>query len=163
MRVRAVVGILVGAVINAALIANTALAFRDIDKDIKNVTPAEPARPPPEEIITKEIVNYRADDLRDPFEGYKEQKVAGDQPATAESALPSLAVKGVVWGSDTPQAIINNQVVKVGEIISGVKVVSIEREGIKVLYQGRPYELITPAVALLKSMEQEPGGKNEKK
>ena len=50
--------------------------------------------------------------------------------------LSSLVVSGLIWNSDRPQAIINNQVVDVGDEISGFKIKAIKKTGIKVEYNG---------------------------
>ena len=39
-------------------------------------------------------------------------------------------VNGVVWNTTRPQAIINNQVVNIGDIVNGAKIVSIQKTGI---------------------------------
>lgn len=59
-------------------------------------------------------------------------------PVTLEEKnLPSLKVTGLVWNSKRPQAIINGQVVGVGETIGEVKIVSIRPDGVDVLYQDK--------------------------
>ena len=55
--------------------------------------------------------------------------------------LAHLQVQGIVWGTEMPQAIINNTVVRVGEIIGEVEILDIRKEGVYVLYQGGQYIL----------------------
>ena len=48
----------------------------------------------------------------------------------------NLKLKGIVWGEGKSQAIINDQVVSVGDVIKEAKVVSITRKGVWIVYQG---------------------------
>ncbi len=50
--------------------------------------------------------------------------------------LPPLTITGVVWNTDTPQAIINHQVVSIGDTIDNIKITAIAKAGIKVTYLG---------------------------
>ena len=54
-----------------------------------------------------------------------------------EVPLPKLTVTGVIWNSKRPQAIINQNVVDVGDDIEGVKIMGIRKTAIDVLFQGR--------------------------
>ena len=87
-------------------------------------------------------VRYTSQDLRDPFQSPFEM---GESPTEGPAVgLPQLTVQGMVWGSKMPQAIINNTVVKVGEVIEGAEILDIRKEGVYVLYQGRQY-ILRPA------------------
>ena len=44
-----------------------------------------------------------------------------------------LQITGLVWNTERPQAIVNSQVVSVGDTIGGNKIIAIRREGIEVL------------------------------
>ena len=84
-------------------------------------------------------VKYTGDKFRDPFESYLVQ-------FSQEKEIPSqefekLQVKGVIWGSDRPLAIINNKVYKVGDSILGAKIVEINKRGILLDYKGKVYIL----------------------
>ncbi len=57
-------------------------------------------------------------------------------PAPAEP-LPNLNILGLIWDTDRPQAIINGQIVGIGDVVSEVKIIDIQKTGIKVLFQGR--------------------------
>jgi hypothetical protein len=143
--------------------SEVAFALRDINKDTQEVERQVLAPPEPAAVIIKPTFEYTAEELRDPFEGIKEQgdEAAGRQDVPA-SPLPPLIVKGVVWGSETSQAIINDQVVRPGDTIGEVRIISIDKEGVKVLHQGCPYELSAPAGALFKRIEEKTGGNDEK-
>lgn len=114
-------------------------------------------------------VEYQAGDLRDPFKGHdkeeKEQEIEEPQEAPQEPTepLPSLTIQGIVWGGSIPQAIINDKIVKVGDMIGSSKIIKIDKDGITLLYEGRQYNLSSPAAASLQSLQkQKPKeGKNE--
>ena len=55
------------------------------------------------------------------------------------SSLPSsLTIQGLVWGGPRPQAIINGRVYSVGDTVSGGKIISINRDGVRLDYDGVP-------------------------
>jgi hypothetical protein len=56
--------------------------------------------------------------------------------------IPELVITGVVWNSARPQAIINGEVVDVGQTINGVQILNIEKSGIKVLWHNAIATLI---------------------
>ncbi len=63
----------------------------------------------------------------------------------ADVELPSLAVEGVLWGSQMPQAIIEGEVYRVGDRLRGVgidaEVSRIEKSKVFINYGGRTHEL----------------------
>ena len=52
---------------------------------------------------------------------------------------PELKVSGVVWEGDSPQAIINDRVVGVGDTVKDAKVVAIRRSEVEVGVQGKNF------------------------
>lgn len=95
-------------------------------------------------------VEYKAQNLRDPFQSplKKEAETITEViPEAPPPDLSSLTVQGIVWGGKMPQAIINNKVVKVGDTIEGMRIVSIDKEGITVSQGNRNYNLSSPAAA----------------
>jgi hypothetical protein len=115
-----------------------------------------------ESSITRPPVQYRASDLRDPFDNNLPKKagVTGD----TKSGPPALTVSGVLWGGSIPQAIINDKVVKVGDKIEKAEVISISKEGVSVLYGEQEYTINSPAVTAVKETKKDEakGGKDEK-
>lgn len=102
----------------------------------------------------REGVAYTAGGLRDPFKWLITGQLAADERGQGETVIavrqaqppPPLTVQGVIWGGVLPQAIVNNQVVKADDVIEGgVKIINIAREGIKIFFDGRQYNLIAPA------------------
>ncbi|HBO97724.1 MAG TPA: hypothetical protein DE315_06845 [Candidatus Omnitrophica bacterium] len=54
-----------------------------------------------------------------------------------EEPLPNMNISGLVWNTDRPQAIINGQITGIGDIISGVKIIDIQKTGITVLFRNK--------------------------
>jgi len=96
--------------------------------------------------ITRPTVEYKADDLEDPFkEPFSTSKPAGTDTFSnpMETSLPNFTVQGLIWGGDFPQAIINNKVLKVGDTIEDARIVSIDKAGVSLFYNERQYHLST--------------------
>ena len=92
---------------------------------------------------SQELIEYRAQDLRDPF-GYLisfEEEAEEEGPLDFEEGVevPTLSVEGMIWGGKIPLAIINEQVVGVGDTIEGFKVLKIEKQGVTLLRKGKAY------------------------
>lgn len=94
-------------------------------------------------------VEYTSSNLRDPFKSpfdMDRQIIPRDSgPAmelpTIKPVLSHLTVEGMLWGGKMPQAIINNQIVKPGDIIEGAEIVNVTKEGVQVLYKGFEYTI----------------------
>lgn len=135
---------------------------------LKEIDDLENEEQPPAiaiETIVRPKPEYKATGLRDPFqsqiyesEDWKATQKAADIKAAAEEEkpLPSLNVQGVIWGGNFPQAIINDKVVKVGDVVEGVSIVNIDKYGIEVFFENRKHILPSPAVGAVSSKE--PGG-----
>lgn len=80
---------------------------------------------------------------RDPFRGPLE-KEQDEEVVDASITLPSMTFQGMIWSSRRPQAIIDNSVYDVGDVIiigSGetadeVKIKGIDKKGIHLRYKG---------------------------
>ncbi|MFY9402231.1 MAG: hypothetical protein WAQ07_02330 [Candidatus Omnitrophota bacterium] len=94
-------------------------------------------------------IEYSADTLRNPFEQPlvltepEEDLSSKDKDIDIEKSVPNLVVQGLIWGSSLPQAIVNNKVVKVGDVIEGADIIDINKEGVIVLFAGTEYKLST--------------------
>jgi len=100
------------------------------------------------ETITRPKVDYNAESFRDPFQGVVIEEKAPEEAGMGmgrEIPLPALSIQGLIWGGKFPQAIINNKVVKAGDTIEGVRIISIEKEGVTAFYEGRQFMLPSPA------------------
>ena len=102
---------------------------------------------PPESIV-RPSVEYKAEGLRDPFKepgaGERRDNGVALEPVVS-AAPPALTVQGLIWGGNTPLAIINDSVVKVGNAIEGAKITGINKEGVTVLFEGVQNFLSSPA------------------
>ena len=112
-------------------------------KMIKELEKRENAPGP--ELILRPNVDYDAQDFRDPFsEPLPDAKKSAQVVEKAEPVTekpPVLTIQGLIWGGEISQAIVNNKVLKEGDSIEGAKVVSIRKNGITILYQGKEYEI----------------------
>ncbi len=120
------------------------LTVEQIDKGAQM---KEEKSPQPEIIRPK--LEYKAQGLKDPFQPLVQKNevvnVIAGTPENVQS-LPSLTLQGLVWGGDFPQAIINNRVVKIGDIIGEAEVADIGKEGVVVIYAKKKYKLAAPSV-----------------
>lgn len=102
-------------------------------------------------------VEYKGEGLPEPFQLLEEAlPMAGDGQEGIE--LPKLIIQGIVWGGASPQAIINNQIVKAGDTIEGARIESIAKEGLTVSFQGREFKLPSPASGNIKEAAEKPQG-----
>jgi len=96
----------------------------------------------PERSRGANTAEYKAEGLRDPFQGEKIEIKEPEAPGETKP-LPALKVQGIVWGGNSPQAIINNKVVGVGDTIEGVRITGINNSVVTVSFGNRPYNLST--------------------
>jgi hypothetical protein len=124
-------------------------AAQDFDM-IRNLGPQEQlkSKDNPEDFIVRPHIEYETKDLRDPFQSPEKKEDATEQISQEEDniqPLPSLTIQGIVWGGSLPQAIINNKVVKVGDMIEEARIISINKDGVTVFFGNREYNLSSPA------------------
>jgi len=145
----------------SGLFINHSFALHQESQEIKKLENLEKQKP--SEVIKVPIVEYKAGDLRDPFQKYLKKRISEVKPVEKASLpLPSLTVQGIIWGGDLPQAIINNKVVKKGDTIEGVRIVDINKNGVAIFFEGQQYNLSSPAKVNLQSLGQNPkGGEDE--
>jgi len=105
------------------------------------------------EEISRPTITYSSQGLRDPFKPLVIKEKEGDAKKSIQKEvpketrpLPEMKVQGLLWGGVFPQAIINNKVVKAGDMIGEVKVAEISKEGVTVIFSNMEYKLSSPAV-----------------
>ena len=91
--------------------------------------------------------------FKNPFKPLLPEKKKSEEPAANQTNLmesksqvvtqPKFTVTGLVWNSDRPQAIIDSKVVGIGDEIGGSKIISIKKDAIEVLYQGKFFSIAT--------------------
>ena len=102
-------------------------------------------------------VEYKSEELKDPFEPPEEEKKPEAEPEkqimpeVKPAPPPVLKIEGLVWGGRLPQAIINQKVVKIGDIIEGAQIVDINREGVTLTFNNSQYNL--PSQWMLNNLE----------
>lgn len=126
-------------------------------KEIWAEAEKEPLSAEEETFIPK--VEYKPQSPRDPFQGYvieekKQEEVKGKGVEEGPVSLPGLKVEGIIWGSQLPQAIINNEVVRPGDSVEGVQIIEISRTGLTVLFKDKIFKLDAPSSSS--------GGRDEK-
>lgn len=103
----------------------------------------------PEDIIKRTVVEYKSGDLTDPFKKliFKDE----DQDANLNAGLDkpdvsfgSFQVQGIIWGGRIPQAIINNKVLTVGDLIDKAEILSIDKNGVTLVSSGVIGNLAAP-------------------
>jgi predicted HAD superfamily phosphohydrolase len=124
-------------------------------QEIKKIE--ETQQPPAAPIIVRPSVEYKAEKLKDPFQGRAEE---GEMASDAISVgPPALSIQGLVWGGVLPEAIINNKIVKVGDTIENARIIDINKEGVTIFFNGQQYTLPSPASSTpTKKIEQKPKG-----
>ena len=88
-------------------------------------------------------IEYKSEDLKDPFQEEKIEIKEQPQEQIETKPLPALQIQGIVWGGSFPQAIINNKVMRVGDTIEGVRITDINKNGVNVFFENRQYNLST--------------------
>ncbi len=67
------------------------------------------------------------------------QSVKSSKPQ--EITFPNFTINGLVWNTDKPQAIINSNVVSVGDSIEDSVIVDINQTGVEVLREGKRFKI----------------------
>ena len=65
-------------------------------------------------------------------------------PQVETVTMPTLTVQGIFWGTTPHRAIVNDQILTEGDTIEGVRIVSIDRQGIAVEFHGTQSTLSVP-------------------
>jgi len=102
-----------------------------------------------DKVIAQELREGR---IRDPFKTWLPKKAQKSKREDADSrekiekikleeeiVLPDFIIQGLIWNTDFPQAIINDFVVKIGDIIDEAKILDISKEGIKIFYKEKEF------------------------
>jgi hypothetical protein len=116
-----------------------------------------------QEILKRPNLKYTASDFRDPFipqmpipqeeEAPKIERIEKKVRAKI-SELFSFSIQGIIWNPDKPMAIINNNVLKKGDILfmadkkgtaEEITIVDIDKDGVTIGYAGEEEKLAYPA------------------
>lgn len=88
-------------------------------------------------------VSYAGATYDSPFKPCLPEKAPPPPIEPPPASLPALAVEGVVWAGLFPQVIINGKIIKEGDKISKVEILKIERDKIRILFEGKEFFLKT--------------------
>jgi len=114
-------------------------------------------------ITSRPVQKYRKGNSRDPFQGLIEETPSSS--GAVESPMPALTIQGVVWGTSLPQAIINGEVMKIGDTIDKARIIDINRDGVVIFFGGREHTLLSPGMSGMKTLEEKieknKGGQDE--
>jgi len=108
------------------------------NQELEILSHAPRPAPPPVESLR---VVYHAAELRHPFASVLPETQTTEETGGSSVTLPPLALQGIIWGEVEPQAIIDRKVVKAGDAVGGAEVVSIDQDGVMLLYRGRTFLL----------------------
>lgn len=107
--------------------------------------------PQAREEINRPKVEYNSGALRDPFQNGKLKTLESQVGASKEevpASVTALKIQGVLLGGKFPQAIINNKVVKLGDVIDSVQIAGISADFVSVIADNQQYQIATPKVKL---------------
>ena len=96
------------------------------------------------------VQKFSYEEDKDPF-SLKKRKVVGEEELASEF-LKELTLKGILWDSKRPLAIINGEVVRKGSIIKGIEIKRIEPNYVVLEVEGEEKFLFIEGV---KSIEKE--------
>lgn len=133
-------------------------AIKELENQGEKASVTSKAEPEP---IVRENIEYQASNSRDPFQDTSVEKSAVKTDEQANLTPPELKIKGIIWGTNLPQAIINDQVVKIGDTVAGARIINIDKSGITVLFNNHKFNISSPATADIEAKEKK-GGTNEK-
>lgn len=110
----------------------------------QEVNPQDDARP--QQALPPSTLNYTAQELRNPLKSLLPGEPSGGGPHSGgpfpppaqppAPAPPALRLQGLLWGGIEPQAIINDHVYRVGELVAGAKILAIDRHGVTIEHRG---------------------------
>ena len=114
--------------------------------------------------VVRPVVRYTQSDKKDPFRGYRKKlRTASDLGPVKEIQPPVMTIQGLIWGTTTPQAIIDGKIVKIGDVVSDAHIVDITKQGVEIMFEGRRFNVPAPALKNVQDSQPGPkGGTHEK-
>lgn len=115
-------------------------------------------------------VEYTSESFRDPLRPpiirpkaeEAEAQVTIEEKKPREARLVSLSLQGIIWSPKLPLAIINNRVVKMGDVIlvpkdreltEAVTIMDITQDGVVIIYSGVVEKIPSPASLELRNIK----------
>lgn len=147
-------------VIIVCFVLNLTVCYADeeLTEEKKSTEPQGAVEPVDTEAVDKEEKDTEGlfifrDPFRSEFPRKVEAKVISMQPSSQETSsspevsepgefdYSSLAVSGLMWGTDKPKAIINDEIVGIGSVVNGATIVKIDANGILFEYNDKQFLL----------------------
>ncbi|MCK9572331.1 MAG: general secretion pathway protein GspB [Candidatus Omnitrophica bacterium] len=97
-----------------------------------------------EAVLLRPKIEYTGQNFEDPFRLLPKTETNLEEKLEIKKEVsmpPELKVNGLVWGSDSPLAIINGQVCKVGDTIENARIESIDKNGVVIEFDWRKFTL----------------------
>lgn len=109
----------------------------DLGQETRSQNPFRSQLPPPpiEETRKEDKKGDESSKIQQPSPMVEDESLSGQQ--SVEEIINSLKVTGWVWNSKRPQAIINGQVLNIGDTLGETKIIAIRSNGIDVLNKNR--------------------------
>ncbi len=114
--------------------------------------PVTPQKDSKAEASFRPKVEYLVEKSKDPFYNYVKaethRKIAGMGAKTAQEEKVDLAkfiVQGIIWGGQLPQAIINERVLTIGDVIEESRIETIDKSGVTLSRKTQIFKLTSPA------------------
>lgn len=63
--------------------------------------------------------------------------IKAPDPVEKKKEIPKVKINGLVWNSTRPQAIVNGEVLDIGDKIQSFKIMAIKKTGIDISYYGK--------------------------
>ena len=153
--------------ISAALISCSVIIFAS------QLLAQDPAGEKPEKAgpaVEDTGVEYTAENFRDPLRPQilrpkaeqAEGQVAIEEEKPRVAEMLSLSLQGIIWNPERPLAIINNRVVKIGDIIlvpkdsettEAATIMDITQDGVVIIYSGEVEKIPSPASLELRNIK----------
>jgi len=89
------------------------------------------------EVLSVLDVKYHGSQYRDPL------KSLLPRVAPAPGKPLKMNVQGLIWNTDRPSAIINGQVLNIGDSIDSAKIINITKEGVLIIFSGEKFLIRT--------------------
>ncbi len=139
---------ILGMVLSALFGARLGFCIGDVKEANKISTEQSPEKDRFE--IEIKTVSYTSENFKDPFTVtvMPEPEAEEIQQITPleKISLPAIKIQGIIWGTNRPQAIINDEVVEVGKTINEtITILDITGSGIIVSYKNQKFALPAPS------------------
>lgn len=104
-------------------------------------------------VSKKPFYNFLKKEIQKVFKAEEEQVVLA----------PNLAIQGLIWGGELPLAIIDNRVLKVGDVINGYTIDKIDKNGVVLSVSGKLFKVSPPSLTQVNNAAtSQEGGKDAK-